>query len=62
MILIISGVVLVGVAGAMLWYFKPREGKSHRLAMAPFMDALIPITITCGAAFGVAMIVAGAMQ
>ena len=62
MILFATGVALIGAAGAMLWYFRPRAGKTHRFAKAPFMETLIPITITCGAAFGVAMIVASVMQ
>ena len=62
MILLVSGVALIVASGALLWYMKPRDGKAHRLATMPLLDSMIPITITCGAAFGVAMIVAGAFQ
>jgi hypothetical protein len=59
---IISGIIVAGGGGAGLWYFKPRDGQVHPLALKPFLDSLIPISIVTALAIGVALIVAGAVS
>ena len=59
MLSVLSGVVVFGAGGAGLWYFKPRYGKPHPLAAAPFLESIIPIGIVSALAIGVAMIIAG---
>jgi hypothetical protein len=62
MLSIISGVVVAGGGGASLWYFKPRNGQVHPLAIKPLLDSLIPIAIVSALAIGVALIVAGVVS
>ncbi|MGH6725241.1 MAG: hypothetical protein ACREB8_01685 [Pseudolabrys sp.] len=59
MISVISGLIVAGGGGAGLWYLMPRNGEPHRLARAPLLDSLLPISIVAALAVGVAMIVAG---
>jgi hypothetical protein len=62
MLLVLSGLVLFAAAVAMLWRFKPREGQVNRWVTMPILQSTIPITITAGAALGLAMIVAGVLR
>lgn len=54
----LSGVIFAGAGGASLWYFRPRQGQVHRLAVMPFLDSMIPVGIVSSLAFGVALIIA----
>jgi hypothetical protein len=62
MLLLMSGLAIFAAAIAMLWHFKPRQGRVHRWVAMPVFQAAIPITITTAAALGLAMIVAGALS
>ncbi len=59
MLSILSGAVAVGVSGAGLWYFKPRNGVVHPLVTKPFLDSLIVIVIISFFSVGVALIISG---
>lgn len=62
MLSIISGLVVTGAGASSLLYFRPRNGRVHPLAAAPFLESLIPITIVCAFALGATLIVSGAMS
>jgi hypothetical protein len=59
MLSIISGIAVFGGGGAGLWYFRPTNGKPHRLTVTPLLDSLIPIAIVTAFAIGIALIVSG---
>ena len=59
MIAFLSGLVVTGAGGASLWYFKPRNGQAHALALKPVLELMIPIGIVTTLAVGVALIVDG---
>jgi len=57
MITVISGLVVTGAGSASLWYFKPRNGQTHALALKPVLETMIPIGIVTTLAVGMALIV-----
>ncbi len=59
MIAFLSGLVVTGAGSAGLWYFSPRNGQAHALALKPVLDSMIPIGIVTALAVGVALIVDG---
>ena len=55
----IVGIVFIVASCAVFWRLLPTNGKLHRLATAPFLESIIPISIVAGFAIGVALIFAG---
>jgi len=55
---LLSGMIVLGGSATGLWYFLPRDGKSHPLVKRPLLDSVIPISIVSGLGIGVALIVA----
>jgi len=55
----IAGLAFIIVSVAVFWRLLPTDGKVHRLALAPFLESIIPICIVGGFAIGVALIFAG---
>ena len=57
--LLLSGIALITAAVASVWYLAPRNGQVHPLAVVPFLETLIPVTIIVGLTFGVALLLLG---
>lgn len=55
----VSGLVVAGSGAAGLWYYRPRNGQVHPLAVTPVLEWLIPIGIVTALALGSALIVSG---
>jgi hypothetical protein len=41
----VAGPILIAAAAALLWYMRPKDGRPHRWATAPVLQALIPLAI-----------------
>ena len=57
--LLVSGIVLIGLAVALFVYSLPRDGKLAKFVGSPW-EPYIVILILCGLALGVLIAVAGA--
>jgi hypothetical protein len=56
MILVLIGIAMLAAAIALLWVMLPKDGQLHRLATAPVLESVIPLTIVTGIAIGLALI------
>jgi hypothetical protein len=56
MILLVVGIAMVTGAIGLLWVMLPKDGQPHRLATAPVLESVIPLTIVTGFAVGLALI------
>jgi hypothetical protein len=54
-----SGLALAGGSIAALMALRERDGKAHWLTTIPVMESMVPIAITGGLVFGVALIITG---
>jgi hypothetical protein len=59
MVSILSGIGLVAVGGASLWYMMPTNGRTHPLAKLPILDSMIPVAIISALTIGLALIISG---
>jgi hypothetical protein len=59
MLNIFSGLVIGGLGVMGLWYFKPRNGLSHPMALMPVLEWALPIVIITALSLGIGLIASG---
>jgi hypothetical protein len=59
MLYILSGLIIGGGGVAGLWYFRPRNGVPHRLAVMPVLEWALPIVIITALSLGIGLFATG---
>jgi hypothetical protein len=56
---VFGGAVLLAGSLGVFWRLRPHEGVPHRLAVAPFLQVAIPVTLVSGVVVGIGLIASG---
>lgn len=59
MLSILSGLIVGGFGAVGLWYFKPRNGVPHPMALMPVLEWALPIVIITALSLGIGLVATG---
>jgi hypothetical protein len=59
MLYLISGLIIAGGGVTGLWYFRPRNGVVHPMAVMPVLEWALPIVIITALSLGIGLVATG---